>query len=282
MRRSIFLVTLGLLTIAVRPALAQQGQFAAIQGHVADESGAVLPGVVVVVTHQGSGMFRQVVSNPDGSYYVTGIVPGPYRVTADLQGFKKYERPDVLLQIGNTTALDIKLVLGGVEENVTVTGESPLLDVTNKQIGANIGQAELAALPILNRNWMFAVGLTPGVQIQSSTASFACESLIVGGGSNRSGNFSIDGGGNNDDYLGSSCGSQVRPAIESVQEFQVLTNQYDAEFGRTAGAVVNVITKQGSNIFHGAMFDSYTDQRFTAPDFFVDQSQSSANPLAKP
>ncbi len=282
MRRSIFLVTLGLLAIAARPGFAQQGQFSAIQGRVVDDPEAVLPGVVVVVTHQASGIYRQVVSNSDGSYYIAGIVPGPYRVTADLQGFKKYERPDIILQIGNTTTLDIKLAVGGVEENVTVTGESPLLDVTSKQIGANIGTAELQALPILNRNWMFAVGLTPGVQIQSSTASFACESLIVGGGSNRSGNFSIDGGGNNDDYLGSSCGSQVRPALEAVQEFQVLTNQYDAEFGRTAGAVVNAITKQGTNMLHGALFDSYTNDKVTAMDFFVAQSQSKQIKIPKP
>ena len=271
-----------LATFSARPALAQQGQYAAVQGHVVDQSGAAMPGVTVVVTHQGSGMYRQVVSNADGSYYVANMVPGPYRVTAELPGFKKYEQPDVLLTIGNTTALEIKLAVGGVEEAVTVTGESPLVDVTSKQIGANIGQAELNALPIMNKNWMFAVGLTPGIQIQSSTASFACESLIVGGGSNRSGNFSIDGGGNNDDYLGSSCGSQVRPALESVQEFQVLTNQYDAEFGRTAGAIVNAITKQGTNQLHGSLFDSYTDDHVTAMDFFVAQSQGSANAIQKP
>jgi len=238
---------------------------------VLDESGAALPGVVVVVTHQESGVFRQVVSNVDGSYFVTGIVPGPYRVTAELTGFKKYERPDVQLLIGNTATLDITLAVGGIEESVTVEGVSPLVDITSKQIGANIGTAELAALPILNKDWMYAVGLAPGIAVQSSTASFACESLIVGGGSNRSGNFSVDGGGNNDDYLGSSCGSQVRPALESVQEFQVLTNQYDAEFGRTAGAVVNVITKQGTNIFHGSLFDSYTGTSLAAKDFFVAQ-----------
>src|SRR5437773_9828918 len=132
-----------LLFTGVPPALAQQGQYAAVQGHIADESGAAMPGVTVVVTHQGSGMFRQVVSDADGSYYVANMVPGPYRVSAELQGFKKYEQPDVVLTIGNTTALDIKLAVGGVEENVTVTGESPLVDVTSKQIGANIGQAEL-------------------------------------------------------------------------------------------------------------------------------------------
>src|SRR6185503_13356024 len=188
-----------------------------------------------------------------------------------LAGFKKYERPNVLLTVGNTATLDITLAVGGIEESVTVSGQSPLVDVTSKQIGANIGEAEIAALPIMNKNWMFAVGLTPGIQVASSTASFACESLIVGGGSNRSGNFSIDGGGNNDDYLGSSCGSQVRPALEAVQEFQVLTNQYDAEFGRTAGAVVNVITKQGTNRFHGSVFDTFTNDALTAKDFFVAQ-----------
>jgi hypothetical protein len=275
-------VAVGLLALAARPAVAGQGQSSAVQGRVADESGGALPGVVVLVTHQGSGTFRQAISNPDGSYFVTGILPGPYRITAELAGFKKYERPDVVLTVGNTATLDITLGLGGVEESITVSAAAPLIDVTSKQIGANIGQAELSALPIMNKDWMYAVGLTPGIQVASSTASFSCESLIVGGGSNRSGNFSIDGGGNNDDYLGSSCGSQVRPSIETVQEFQVLTNQYDAEFGRTAGAVVNVITKQGTNNFHGALFDSYTDQRFTAPDFFVEQSKTSANPLSKP
>jgi len=271
MRRLVVAVFAGLLALAPVPTLAQ-GQNSAVQGHVVDESGGALPGVTVVVTHQGSGMFRQVVSNADGSYFVTGILPGPYKITADLTGFKKYEQPDILLTIGNTATLDIKLAVGGIEESVTVSGTSPLVDITSKQIGANIGEQEIAALPIMNKNWMFAVGLTPGIQVASSTASFACESLIVGGGSNRSGNFSIDGSGNNDDYLGSSCGSQVRPALETVQEFQVLTNQYDAEFGRTAGAIVNAITKQGGNVFHGSLFASYTNQNITARDFFVAQS----------
>src|SRR5262245_21876043 len=280
--RRMCLVAYVLLAVAVSPAFAQQSQFASMQGRVIDESGAGMPGVTVVVTHQGSGVFHQVVSSADGSYFMTGIIPGPYKVTAELAGFRKFEQADVVFTIGNTVALEIKMAIGALEENVTVTGQSPLVDVTSKAIGANIGNEELAALPILNKNWMFAVGLTPGIQIQSSTASFACESLIVGGGSNRSGNFSIDGGGNNDDYLGSSCGSQVRPALESVQEFQVLTNQYDAEFGRTAGAIVNAITKQGTNKLHGSLFDSYTDDNVTAMDFFVAQSQGTANPIQKP
>jgi hypothetical protein len=269
MRRFVVVLLLGLSTAGARPAFAQQSLFAALQGKVTDESGAGIPGATVMVTHQESGVFRQVVSTDDGSYFITGIVPGPYRLTAELQGFRKFEQGNIQFTIGNTEIIEIKLAVGAIEENVTVTGQSPLVDTSTQQIGANIGTAELNALPILNKNWMFAVSLTPGVQIQSSTASFACESLIVGGGSNRSGNFSVDGGGNNDDYLGSSCGSQVRPAIESVQEFQVLTNQYDAEFGRTAGAIINAITKQGTNVIHGSVFGSYTNDRVTAEDYFV-------------
>jgi carboxypeptidase family protein len=267
-RLSLLVVAVGLLVAPV--AAAQQG-VSSIQGHVVDDSGAVLPGAVVLVTHQQSGMFRQVVSNPDGSYFITGITPGTYRVTAELAGFRKYEQADVLLEVGTTTTLEIKLGISSLQENVTVTSQAPLIDVTSTQVSSNISEAELAALPIMNRNWLFAVALAPGIQIQSSTASFACESLIVGGGSNRSGNFAVDGGGNNDDYLGSSCGSQTRTALEAVQEFQVLTNQYDAEFGRTAGAVINAITKQGSNTLRGSMFGSYTDHRVTARDFFVAQ-----------
>jgi hypothetical protein len=169
-------------------------------------------------------MFRQVVSNNDGTYYLTGVLPGPYKIAAELSGFTKFER-SIQLTVGNVSLVDITLRVGGLEESVTVTGQSPLVDTSTTQVGANINQEELAALPISNRNWTMAVGLTPGVQVAQSSASFACDSLIVGGGSNRSGNFTVDGVGNNDDYLGSSCGSQVRPALESVQEFQVLTNQ---------------------------------------------------------
>src|SRR5688572_902404 len=148
MGRKLIVVLLALLAVGVGPALAQQNQVSSVQGRVVDESGAGMPGVVIIVTHQGSGIFRQVVSTDDGSYFVTGITPGTYRITAELAGFRKYEQPDVLLTIGNTATIEIKLVVGAIEENVTVTGQSPLVDTTSQQIGANIDQAELSALPI--------------------------------------------------------------------------------------------------------------------------------------
>ncbi|MEQ1911487.1 MAG: carboxypeptidase regulatory-like domain-containing protein, partial [Vicinamibacterales bacterium] len=270
MLRRILVVAVALTAVAASPLLAQQAS-SGMQGKVVDESGLSLPGVTILVTHEQSGMFRQVVSSADGTYYVTGVLPGPYKVAAELSGFTKFER-SVQLAVGNVAAVDITLKVGGLEETLTVTGQAPLVDTQTTQVGANIDQEELAALPISNRNWTMAVGLTPGVQVSQSSASFACDSIIVGGGSNRSGNFTVDGVGNNDDYLGSSCGSQVRPALESVQEFQVLTNQYDAEFGRSAGAIINAITKQGGNLIRGSLFYSYTNDKVTSKDFFVQQA----------
>ncbi len=270
MRRFAIAVLVALAVHSPSTLLAQQAS-SGMQGRVVDESGLALPGVTIVLTHEQSGMFRQVVSNVDGTYYLTGVLPGPYKIMAELGGFAKFER-SIQLSVGNIAAVEITLKVGGLEETLTVTGQAPLVDTQTNQVGANISQDELAALPISNRNWTMAVGLTPGVQVSQSSASFACDSLIVGGGSNRSGNFAVDGVGNNDDYLGSSCGSQVRPALEAVQEFQVLTNQYDAEFGRSAGAIINAITRQGGNAFHGALFGSFTNDSVTSSDFFVQQA----------
>ena len=270
MRRLVVTVIGALILIGASPLLAQQAS-AGMQGKVVDDSGGALPGVTIVITHESSGMFRQVVSNADGTYYLAGVLPGPYKIVAELSGFNRFER-QIQLSVGNVAAIDISMKVGGLEESVTVTGQAPLVDAQTNQVGANISNDELAALPISNRNWTMAVGLTPGVQVAQSSASFACDSLIVGGGSNRSGNFAVDGVGNNDDYLGSSCGSQVRPALEAVQEFQVLTNQYDAEFGRSAGAIINAITKQGGNVIRGSLFGSYTNDKVTSKDFFVQQA----------
>ncbi|MEZ5290072.1 MAG: carboxypeptidase regulatory-like domain-containing protein [Vicinamibacterales bacterium] len=261
----------GLLLTIASTAHAQQGT-ASLRGRVLDEQGGVLPGVTVVVTNQGSGVFREVVSNEDGSYFVTGIVPGPYVVRAELTGFKRYERPDVVLEVGRTATLDVTLSVGVLEETITVTTEAPLIDLTSQAVGGNISRGELTEIPNATRNWLGFVGLLPGIQVQSTTISFGGDSINVNGQSNRNNNFVVDGGGNNDDYLGQAFGGQTRVALEAVQEFQVLTNQFDAEFGRSTGAVVNAVTKQGSNQIRGSAFGYFTDSAITAPDFFTKQA----------
>ena len=260
------------LVLAFPVTLAAQQGTSSIRGRVLDEHGGVLPGVTVLVTHQESGVFRETVSNPDGSYFLTGIVPGRYLVGAQLPGFMKYEQRDILLEVGRTATLDVMMKVGALEETITVTSEAPLVDLTSKQVGGNITQGELTEIPNPTRNWLGFVGLLPGIQVQSTTISFGGDSINVNGQSNRNNNFVVDGGGNNDDYLGQAFGGQTRVALEAVQEFQVLTNQFDAEFGRSTGAVVNAVTKQGTNAVRGSSFGYFTDSRVTAPDFFTRQA----------
>jgi outer membrane receptor protein involved in Fe transport len=243
-----------------------------MRGTVVDTSGAALPGVALVITNQASGTFRDAVSNTDGSWYVPGLTPGTYQVSAELPGFRRVVRRDLAVVVGTTTTVPISMELGTLEETVTVTGESPIIDVTSKQIGGNLTTQELTQLPSISRNWLGFAALLPGVIQVPNLASWGSETISANGVDTRNNSFLIDGAWDNDDYLGQNNGGQVRVPIEGVQESQILIGQYDAEFGRTSGAIVNAVTKSGTNAFHGAGFVFYTNKNMRAEDFFVKQN----------
>src|SRR5712691_2267476 len=278
MRKKIaHLLLVGLaVALLAAPATAQQGS-AEIRGRVLDPQGGAVPGAAVLIRNQATGMYRQVVSTSDGNYFLSGVTPGTYELAAELTGFKKYTRRDVRLEIGKTTTLDVKLEVGGLEEQMTVTAESPIVDVTSKVVGGNITARELTDLPSVNRNYIGFIGLLPGVIPNISTESFGSDSVNVNGQDARNNNYLLDGGNNNDDVIGQRAGTQARTPLEAIQEFQVLTSQFDAEFGQSMGAIVNAITKQGENAFHGSAFYYLQDASFTEKDYFVKQ-----NNLKKP
>ena len=139
---------------------AQQGG-SAIRGRVTDEQKGVLPGASIVITHQESGTIRETITGPDGSYLVQGLVPGPYRISAQLAGFRQLTQEDIVLRIGATIHLDLALQVGGVEEKVTVTGESPQVDLSSAQVGGIINSGDLTNLPSGSRNFTSMVGLLP-------------------------------------------------------------------------------------------------------------------------
>ena len=257
-------------------ASAQQGT-SELRGLVLDTQDAVLPGVTLTIRNQDTGMFRETVSNTDGTYFVTGLPPGPYEIRAMLSGFKQYTRPDVRLEIGKTTTLDVALEVGRVEEVVTVTAEAPIVDVSSKEIGGRLTSRDLIDLPSVNRNFVGFIGLLPGIVPNISTESFGSDAVFVNGTDSRNNNFFVDGANNNDDVIGQRAGTQARTPIEAIQEFQVLTHQFDAEFGRTTGAVINAVTKQGTNRFRGSAFSFFQDATLTEKDFFANQ-----NNLPKP
>jgi hypothetical protein len=275
---SVALVTvLMLLLLSLATDLGAQQGAAEIRGRVVDQSGASLPGATVVLRNQASGVYRQAVSTSDGSYFLTGLTPGAYELSAEMSGFKKYSRRDVRLEVGKTASLDVELAVGGLAEQLTVTAEAPIVDVTSKEVGGNITSAELISLPSVNRNFIGFIGLLPGIVPSISTESFGSDSVSVNGQDSRNNNYLVDGGNNNDDVIGQRAGTQARTPLESIQEFQVLTSQYDAEFGRSTGAVINAVTKQGGNAFHGSLFYFLQDAELTERDYFVKK-----NDLRKP
>ena len=258
------------MLLAATGVSAQQGT-SELRGRVTDAQGGVLPGVSVVLTNQGNGTFRETISGADGSFIASGMVPGTYAVTAELAGFKKFERRDVVLEVGRTTSLDLPMEVGGLEETVSVTAESPIVDLTSKEIGGNITSETLVKLPSVNGNFVGFVGLLPGIVPSVSTESFGSDSISVNGQDPRNNNYMLDGGNNNDDVIGQRAGTQARTPIEAIQEFQVITGQYDAQYGRTSGAVVNAVTKSGTNNFRGVGFAFLQRSGLTENHFFAKQ-----------
>jgi hypothetical protein len=185
-----------------------------------------------------------------------------------LTGFRPVEQSGHVVQVGTTLTVNLTLVVGAIEETVTVTGESPLIDTTAIRVGGNVGTAELSQLPAINRNYFSAVALLPGVQFSPSN-QMGNDTIVASGQTTQNNNVSVDGGYNADDALGTSAGAQVRTPLESIQEFQVLTSMYDAEFGRASGAVVNAVTKTGTNQFKGVLFGFLSNNAWISEDYFV-------------
>jgi len=256
---------------------AQEGT-AALRGTITDPNGAVVPNASVSIANQETGINRRTATtNESGDYIFTSLTPGLYRVTVETSGFKKAVREDIRLNVGETQEFNFALEVGGSAETVVVTSQEPLVETSSSKIGGQITQQELIELPSINRNFIGFVGLVPGVVPNISTESFGSDAVSVNGQDPRYNNYLLDSANNNDDVIGQRAGSQARTALEAVQEFQVLTNQFDAEFGRTSGGIINAITKSGTNGFHGSGFGFFQNNNWNSKDRFA-----VLNNLAKP
>src|SRR5213593_3579976 len=272
--RSITAAALGVWLLAAGSAQAQQGT-GELRGRVLDVQNAVLPGVTVVAKNEASGQFREIVTGADGSFFMSALTPGSYEVSAQLSGFKKYQRGGVRVEVGKTQSIDVQLQVGGIEQEVTVTAESPLVDTTTKQLGGSVQAQELQDVPSLNRNFTSYLSLLPGITATLSVDSFGADSIRVNGQATQNANYTLDGAGNNDTFNGGNGGAQARTPVEAVQEFQLLTSQFDAEFGASSGGVVNAVSKQGTNVFHGTVFFFDANQNMTTLEYFAARQNQS-------
>src|SRR5215207_3377304 len=259
-----------LLLACALAASAQEGT-ATLRGTVLDANGAAVPGAQVSIVNQETGLNRRTATTgEDGEYVFTSLTPGLYRIMVEAAGFKRSLKENVKLDVGEEQEFKVGLEVGGADETVTVSADEPLIQTTSKEIGGHIGQRELTELPSVNRNFIGFVGLLPGVVPNISTESFGSDSVSVNGQDPRFNNYMLDGSNNNDDVIGQRAGAQARTALEAVQEFQVLTNQFDAEYGRTSGGIINAITKSGTNEFHGSLFGFFQDSSLNTVSRFAE------------
>jgi outer membrane receptor protein involved in Fe transport len=237
-----------------------------ISGTIKDNTGALLPGVTVIITNNGTGVVRTAATNASGFYRAPALEPGTYTVKAELQGFKALENRDVPVLPSAEATVDFSLEVGGLTETIDVTArsEAVTLNKTNGSIGQTFTARQAAELPLPARNPVNLALLAPNV-----TSSVGQTTISANGQRSRNNNFMIDGTDNNDV-------SVTLPTVpvppDSVAEFNVQTNPYNAEFGRNSGAQINIITKSGSNAFRGSAFDFYSDSDLNARDNLEKQS----------
>ncbi len=260
-----------LCAVFASPAGAQLAN-SAISGTVTGADGAGLPGVTVTLRNQESGLVRTSVTAENGTYAISGIRPGVYEVAFDLEGFPTVSRRDVELRVGQETRLGATLQLEQIAASLTVSGEAPIVETTSKEIGGTLTTREFQDLPTQNRSFVLFATLLPGVTPVPSTEATSADAIFANGQDDNNNSFNIDGANDDDDVIGARAGAQTRAPIEAIQEFQVLTSQFDAELGRSTGAVLNAVTKSGGNSFHGSAFTYLQRSDWNETDFFVERS----------
>lgn len=244
----------------------------AISGTVSDTTSGVLPGATVVIKNTETGQTREVVTDLRGYYTAPDLLPGPYEVMATLAGFGSVTRSGVRLTVGRAAVVDIALTVGTLQDQITVVGEAPIVDVRSSSTGALISQEQIAGLPLNGRSFIELANLTPGVQLtdnggRSTSTGFGAK-LSVNGSRYTANLFTIDGTALNDQFnqAGSASGNVL--GVEAIGEFQVLTNSFSAEFGRHTGAVINAVTKSGTNNFRGSLFEFHRGDNLNARGYF--------------
>jgi len=240
-----------------------------IRGTVTDPSGGAVTGAKLQLTNEANGTQRDTESGANGEYIFLEVPVGTYQIEVSQKGFKKYLRKGLLVNLNEVVGLDTPLQLGGSTETVEVTGAPPLVDTTSTQLGAVVNERAISQLPLAQRDAYQLLQLQPGVQSQVGLdtvyGSDRAGVVSVNGGRGRDNNFTVNGGDGNDQFAGLPA---IQPSPDAIAEFRVLTNTFDAEYGRNSGAVVNVVTKSGTNDFHGSTYEFFRNNALNAKGFF--------------
>jgi hypothetical protein len=267
MRRILTLVLTSILVICATSFLGAQETRATVTGRVQDPDGAGLTSAKVTAKNVDTGVVTTTNATADGTYAIPFLIPGSYVVSADAQGFKTAQQTNVILHVGDKTALNFTLTLGSVQEVVTVSDAPPLLQTSTASRDQLIEAQRVEELPLVGRNPFMLAQLVPGVQFQGNLAfqrpfdNGDNANFSINGGLRQSNAFLIDGAP--DDAVSDTAGDRSHanlnvayiPSVDATQEFKIVNNFYDAQYGRTGGGIINVSTKAGTNAFHGSAYD---------------------------
>jgi len=260
--RSLGHIALWLVAVAV-PAIAQIGT-ATISGAVTVSSGALVAGATITAVNAANNFRRVTMSNAAGQYSLPGLTPGTYNLSAELQGFKRFQQPGLTLQVDQNVDIGITLEVGQITETVEIKSQAPLVESTNASIGAVIDTQKITQLPLNGRNFTQLALLVPGANTGAPGAVNG-GGFSVGGARSEQNAFQIDGTSNSDSYQNR---ISVTPNIDAIQEFKIQTNNYSAEFGKGAGAQVNLVTRSGTKDFHGTFYEFWRNDVAQARRFF--------------
>ncbi|HSR07982.1 MAG TPA: carboxypeptidase-like regulatory domain-containing protein, partial [Bryobacteraceae bacterium] len=276
------LFLLALIAFAFAPSLkAQSAGTGALTGTISDPSGAVVPNVTVTLTSTDTNQVRTVTTGADGGYKFALLPPGTYRIRFSAAGFKTAEVSAVTVNVTETPVLDRALEVGAQSEQVTVEAQTEALQTATSTLGNTVGSRTVTALPLSSRNYTQILALSAGTNTTANNATAlgkGTQNMSVNGNDPGQNNFQMDGvnitnfansGSANDASLYAGVGI---PNPDSIQEFKVQTSTYDASYGRNPGANVNVVTKSGTNQFHGTAFEFLRDTIFNANDFFYNRN----------
>jgi Carboxypeptidase regulatory-like domain/TonB dependent receptor len=256
-KNSLWLAATGALALFAAPAFSQQMGTGTIDGRIVDATGAVLPGVSVTVANAETGLARTVVTDENGRFRVPLLPAGRYVLTTELAGFQSLRRDGLVLNVGQQQSLgDLTIEVATVEEVITVTAESPLIEVARAVPAATFDSREIENLPIAGRDYKNFALNTPNVVTAGPNSGRT--TINMGGMKGIDTNITVDGADFNNTFFGSATGQPEVPYFvvsqEAVQEFQVLANGYSSEFGRSGGGFLNVVTKSGTNDISGSAF----------------------------
>jgi hypothetical protein len=274
------------LCVALLWAVTAWGQAStSLRGLVTDPSGAAVPGAKVTLVNPDTNLTRSVTTAADGTYSFPELLPGTYTLTVESTGFQKYVQTGLTVRVALPATENVQLKVGAITQVVSVSGQAPLLNTTNASIGETMGSTQILQLPLEARNVPALLSIQPGVVYTSDRTdlyAYDTRSGAVNGERSDQSNVTLDGVDVNDQFANTAFHSVLPVTVDSVQEFRVTTSNYGANEGRSAGGQVALVTKGGTNNFHGSLYEYNRNTSTVANDYFIKSAEAAQGQPNKP